>query len=190
MTPEWINAGAALLTFLVVAATAYAALQQMRHLRTGNQTAALLDLTREQRDTLYQASQTYVYNRLARDLETAEARAGVDGPTWTGPTREALRVMQFYEELGALVFADALELGLVLRYFQVADDWKKIENLVLILRRQRGASAWEMFEALAMAELAYIAKHGDTWYPRGIARTSAVDPWLAIDRGNDTARSA
>ncbi len=190
MTPEWINAGAALLTFLVVAATAYAALQQMRHLRTGNQTAALLDLTREQRDTLYQVSQTYVYTQLAHDLEDAESRAGLTGSAWTGPTREALRFLQFYEELGALVFSGALELGLVLRYFQAADDWRRVESLVLVLRRQRGPSAWEMFEALGMAEAQYVAKHGDTWYPNGIPRTSAVDPWLAVDGRSNTARSA
>jgi hypothetical protein len=190
MTPEWINAGASLMTLLVVALTAYAALQQMRHLRTGNQTAALLELVREQRDEQYQSSRDYVYGRLASDLEDPVVRAAIDGPVWSGPTRQALRFLQFYEELGALVFANALELGLVLRYFQAADDWRRVEAFVLVFRRKRGPSVWEMFEALGMAEAQYIAKHGDTWYPSGVLRTSAVDRWLEIDRGSDPARSA
>lgn len=182
MTPEWINAGASLATLLVVALAAYAALQQMRHLRSGNQTAALLSLIGETRDESYRSSQAYVRTQLARDLEDAEIRADAEAITWTGPTRQALQFLRFYEAIGSLVFSGALELGLVLRYFLVAHEWRQVEPLVLVIRRRSGASLFEMFEALAMAEERYVAAHGDSWYPRGLSRTSAVDQWLAIDK--------
>ena len=186
MTPDWINAGASLVTLLVVALAAYAALQQMRHLRSGNQTAALLSLIGELRDESYLASQAYVMTQLAHDLDDPENRAGAEAATWTGPTRQALRYLRFYEALGSLVFSGALELDLVLRYFLVAHDWQQVEPLVLVIRRRAGPSLFEMFEALAMAEARYIAQHGDSWYPRGLPRTTAVDQWLAVDRRSST----
>lgn len=171
-----------MVTLLVVALAAYAALQQMRHLRSGNQTAALLSLIGELRDESYLASGAYVTTQLAHDLDDPENRAGAEAATWTGPTRQALRYLRFYEALGSLVFSGALELDLVLRYFLVAHDWQQVEPLVLVIRRRAGPSLFEMFEALAMAEARYVAQHGDSWYPRGLPRTSAVDQWLAVDR--------
>lgn len=190
MRPEWINAAAGLVTLVVVATAAYAALQQMRHLRMGNQTAALLALVGEQRDPRFHASSLYVSTQLAVDLENAELRARAADGAPTGPAREALRYLQFFEALGSLVFSNAMDIDVVLRYFAVDDAWQKVEPLVLISRRRQVSSLWEMFEALAMAERQYIAKHGDSWYPKRLPRSGAVDKWLAVDRGNDSARSA
>lgn len=182
MTPEWLTAAASALTLVVVAITAYAALRQIKHMRSGNQVAALLPIIEKYQTAEVQASLQYALASLATDLESPAARSGVVGRPVSGPARAALAVFNFYESVGALVAAGALELQLVLRYFTLPSDlWEIGEDFIALSRRSRGPEVFENFEALVAMERAYAKARGTSRYPRGLPHVILRDRWLQVD---------
>ncbi len=120
MNAEWLSGAASLATLLVVAITAYAALRQMRHMRSGNQVAALLPLIAEYRSSTIRESLNYVLSGLDVDLNDEQTRAGVQTIPTAGPAVKARAVLNFYESCGALICARVLDLELLLRYFTLS----------------------------------------------------------------------
>lgn len=174
MTPEWLTAYASVATLLVVAITAYAALRQIRHLRSGNQVAALLPLI-EHYD-LVRESLRYVRSGLAADLEDPATRVQLATLPRSGPALQALPGLNFYEKLGALVVPGTIDLEVALRYFDLPSElWAKSARCIAVVRRTGGNEIFENFEALAQLERAYIAKRGSSLFPRHLSRLPLVD---------------
>lgn len=174
MVPEWVTAYASLATLLVVAITAYAALRQIRHLRSGNQVAALLPLI-EHYDSVLE-SLRYVRSDLARDLDDPEVRIQLATLPRSGPAARALPALNFYEKLGALVVPGTIDLQVALRYFDLPSDlWAKSTRCIAIVRRAGGDAVLENFEAMAQLERAYTAKHGSSLFPRHLSRWPLED---------------
>src|SRR5579864_7837298 len=122
MSPEWLAAASSLATLFVIGLTAYAAMRQMSHLRSGNQVAALLPLTEKYQTPEIQESLDYVIGKLNSDLQDPTVRAGLLDRPSSGPARQANKIFNFYESVGALVCARALDLQLVLRYFTLPSE--------------------------------------------------------------------
>lgn len=182
MTPEWLTAAFSAATPFVVGVTAYAALRQIRHMRSGNQVAALLPMTEKYQSSAIQASMSYVLTSLRSDLESAEVRAGIVATPMTGPARNALALFNFYETLGALVTAGTLDLELVLRYFTLPSDvWEAGADFIALSRRDSRPEVFENFEALVAMERAYAKVHGTSRYPRHLPHIDAPDRWLHVD---------
>lgn len=177
MTPEWLTAISALATLIVVGITAFAALRQIRHMRSGNQVAALLPLIERYRETEVQASLNYVLRSLRDDLEDADVRAGIRAIPINGKASQALVVFNFYESAGALVCAGALDLGLVLRYFNTPlDMWTVGEQYLALTRESRGDEVFENFEAMVVLQQEYEKRHGISMYPKGLRRLTLPAP--------------
>lgn len=171
MSPEWVAAASSLLTLVVIGVTAYAAMRQMAHLRSGNQVAALLPLTEKYQTPEIQESLDYVVGRLNEDLRDPAARAGVMARPSAGPARKANKAFNFYESVGALVCAHALDLQLVMRYFTLPSEmWEIGGDFIALTRSTRGNEVFENFEALVALQLAYEKHHGSSLYPRGLPR--------------------
>lgn len=183
MSAEWLTAVSALLTLFVVGVTAYAALRQIKHMRSGNQVAALLPLAEKYQTPDIQESLQYVMNgSLRRDLEDPAARRGAENVPASGVTRKAMTVMNFYESVGALVAARVLDLELVLRYFTLPSDmWQLAGDYIAITRRKRGPDIFENFEAMVAMERRYTAKHGSSLYPKGLPRIPVADSYGVED---------
>src|SRR5579864_7561059 len=103
MSPEWLAAFSSLATLFVIGLTAYAALRQISHLRSGNQVAALLPLTEKYQTPEIQDSLDYVIGKLSSDLRDPAVREGLRARPVSGPARQANKVFNFYESVGALV---------------------------------------------------------------------------------------
>ncbi len=171
MSPEWLAAVSSLATLFVIGLTAYAAMRQMSHLRSGNQVAALLPLTEKYQTPEIQESLDYVIGTLNSDLQDPVVREGVRARPSAGPTRKANKVFNFYESVGALVCARALDLQLVLRYFTLPSEmWETGSEFIALSRSTRGNEVFENFEALVAMQLAYEKRHGTSLYPRGLPR--------------------
>lgn len=182
MSAEWLTAAASAVTMIVIAVTAYAALRQIRHMRSGNQVAALLPLIAEYQRPEMQQSLNYVLETLAKDLEDPAVRAGVVSVPARGPSREAMRVLNFYESVGALVCARVLDLELILRYFTLPSDlWTLTVDYIALTRRSRGPEIFENLEAMVALELAYAKRHGTSRFPKHLARLDVPDRYLASD---------
>jgi hypothetical protein len=161
-------------TLLVVAITAYAALRQMRHMRSGNQVAALLPLIEQYRSEEIVRSQQYVLGQMQFDLEDEANRRGVMAIPTVGPTRAALPLLNFYESCGALVNAGVIDLELLLRYFTLPSEiWAIAEDSIALARLTRGDEVFENFEAMVALEQRFAARRGTSLYPKNLPRVSA-----------------
>ena len=183
MSPEWVAAASALATLFVIGVTAYAGLRQIRHMRSGNQVAALLPLTEKYQTAEMQESLQYVLSgTVNRDLQDREVRRGAESIPSSGASRKAMDILNFYESVGALVTARVLDIELVLRYFTLPSDmWELSSDYIAITRRRRGPEIFENLEALVALERRYTAKHGSSLYPKHLPRIPLTDPFAAED---------
>jgi len=181
MIPEWLTALASVGTFLVVAITAFAALRQIRHMRSGNQVAALLPLIEKYEAT--RESRDYVMRSLQLDLNDRTVRAGVMAVPAEGPARQAIPFLNFYESVGALVAVEVLDLDLVLRYFfpTPSEVWANASGFIAISRRTSGPEIFENLEALVVMQEDYERRHGTSVYPRGLRHLDPPDRWRSDD---------
>lgn len=185
MSAEWLTAISAFATLFVIALTAYAALRQIKHMRSGNQVAALLPLTEKYQTLEMQESMKYVLSgSLQQDLRDRQHRLGAETIPASGVTREAMAILNFYESVGALVAARVLDLDLVLRYFTLPSEiWQVASDYIAVTRRRRGPDIFENLEAMVALERRYTAKHGSSLYPKGLARIDLHDSFAAEDGG-------
>lgn len=175
MSSDWISAAASFATLVVVAITAYAAIRQMRHMRSGNQVAALLPLIDQYRSAEMQTSMEYVLRQLNEDLKSEENRAGVRARPAEGPCRAATAILNFYESCGALVCARVIDLELLLRYFTLPSElWQIGGSFIILIRQTRGDEVFENFEAMVALEQKYSRRHGTSLYPKGLPRVPPV----------------
>jgi len=184
MTAEWLTGISAFLTLFVVALTAYAALRQIKHMRSGNQVAALLPLAEKYQTVEMQESLQYILSgELSIDLNDPVARRGAESVPASGVLRKAMPVLNFYESVGALATAGVLDLELILRYFTLPSDlWEVAGDYIAIARRKRGPEIFENFEAMVALERRYTARHGSSLYPKGLQRINLQDSF-AVDDG-------
>ncbi|HEY8320479.1 MAG TPA: hypothetical protein VIG46_01635 [Candidatus Baltobacteraceae bacterium] len=177
MSAEWLTAIASLLTLVIFAVAAFAALRQIRHMRSGNQVAALLPLVERYREAEVQASLNYVLSSLRTDMEDPEVRDGVRAIPVHGKATAALGIFNFYESIGALVCANTLDLELVLRYFNTPlDMWTIGEQYIAVSRETRGDEVFENFEAMVVLQQDFERRHGVSMYPKGMRRLVLPPP--------------
>ncbi|HEY8320478.1 MAG TPA: hypothetical protein VIG46_01630 [Candidatus Baltobacteraceae bacterium] len=171
MSAEWLTAIASLLTLVVVAVAAFAALRQIRHMHSANQVAALLPLTEKYSESAMRASLDYAIGELRKDLEDPEVRAGVLARPAYGKARAAMPIFNFYESVGALVRAGTLDLFLVLLYFTTPGEmWEIGEDYIALTREGRGQEIFENFEALVILQRRYERRRGTSLFPRNMQR--------------------
>ena len=177
--PEWVTTIVPVVTLLVVAVTAYAALRQIGHLRAANETLAILELNKAANTPEYEESRRYVHWQLSKDIKD-EATLKLylqphDGDR--GPIARAAPYCDFFEEVGGLVFTGAINLEIVMRSFDFEYAWKDARALVRLERQYIGNDViYEMFEALAMTQRRYIQRRGTgSFYPAGLPRDPAMN---------------
>lgn len=172
---EWVTTIVPVVTLLVVAATAYAALRQIGHLRTANETLAFLELNKAANTPQFEQSRRYVHWQLSKDIDDPVMRQlylqPQDGDR--GPIARAAPYCDFFEEVGGLVFTGAINLEIVMRSFDFEYAWKDGRALARLERQHRGGDPriYEMFEALAMTQRQYRERRGtSSFYPLGLRR--------------------
>ncbi|HZV78415.1 MAG TPA: DUF4760 domain-containing protein [Candidatus Binatus sp.] len=191
MSLEVLNTTGTLLTVVIVAATAVAALVQMRHLRTGNQITALLTIGEKFQDERFREAQYLVNHSIASALQDPAFRAFVVSrtrftnappdvpPEYVRLHQSARLVGNFFEELGNLVKNRVVDYDLFMDHYcsNVAGSWKVLENYIAILREATGdLGLWDNFEDLTVRAREFLAKYPTT-YPPGVPRIAISNPW-------------
>lgn len=182
MSLELINAVASLLTVCIIAATAIAAMAQLRHLRAGNQISAMLSIGEELSAERFVAAGQLVRRRLPDLVDDPEYRSynaarDAGGYPKNNADFEELRtalntICNAFEELGILVKNGIVDAGLFLdRYSWVIHGWWSLtEKSVADAREATGQVAvWENFEYLAVMARDWMRTHPST-FPKGMAR--------------------
>jgi hypothetical protein len=189
MSLELVNTLATFGTFFVIAATAIAALVQLRHARSSNHIAALNEL-RESMDTSnFQAASQFVRGQLSAKLQDPAFRYQLGVPAArTDEARAFMRTLNmvgnFYESLGVLVKAGSVEQELVIQIWatNIIEDWDKLVSCTAIYRRTSGPVLWENFEYLAVLAQDWMAANPNGTYPAGARRLELKDEWLETDK--------
>jgi hypothetical protein len=188
MSFEVINTLATCGTFLVIAATAIAAIIQLRHLRCSNQIAALNEVCEPILSTDFLA--TWVVGKtLALKLRDPAFRYEL---AWRSARTDENRPLigkiyllgNTYENMGILVSAGLVDRELVLKMWasSVVSDWETIAPATVILRRLGGADLWENFEYLTVLSQDWLANHPKGSYPPDMRRIELKDEWLEADQ--------
>lgn len=172
MSLEAWSTAASIGTFVVIAATAGAALVQLRHLRSSNQIAAITKL----QDTLESERMTlarrFVNEQVPKLLADPAGRSKLGAAVLSSELEAVRHVGNFFNLVGTFV-----RLGIVDRDIAVGlwdgialNTWRQLEAVVMIRREVYSPGAWCDFEYLAVLSQESIARTGGDYYPRGMRR--------------------
>jgi hypothetical protein len=188
MSLELVNTLATFGTFVVIAATAIAAIFQLRHARSSNHIAALNELRETQESPHFREASDFVSAALPAKLQDPAFRNQLLVPrARTDEVRPLLAklttVGNYYEGMGVLVRTGMVDLTLVMEMFSELIDaaWTRIAPATAIYRR-RSSGIYENFEYLAVMAEDWAAAHPHGTYPAGIRRKEIKDEWLEADK--------
>lgn len=181
MTAEWVSAYAAIGTLLVIAATAFAALVQLRHIRSANQLSGLLHFTTVFESNEIQHANVFIARELPAKLREPQFLQGLLETNTDRREHPELRVCDFLEQQGSYIKFGMIEKGqyidLVGAY--VKSMWDALQPVVALRRVARNSGAmYENFEYLASIAAAYNAKPQS--FPRGVPALMDERRWREL----------
>jgi hypothetical protein len=189
MSLELVNTLATFGTFFVIAATAIAAIVQLRHARSSNQIAAFNELRETAQKPDFQVAEQFVQTKLSELLQDPAFRYQLGHPSARTDENRPVdaninAVGNFYEGMGALVRAGLIDTELVLQIYcdRVMGAWERLAPVGAIARRRIGDALWENFEYLTVLAQDWIAAHPKGTYPAGVRRIDLKDEWLDADK--------
>ncbi|HMD02133.1 MAG TPA: hypothetical protein VKG44_04125 [Candidatus Baltobacteraceae bacterium] len=171
MPYEAVSAFAALGTLLVIAASAIAALVQLRHLRQSNQLSGLLSVLELFQDEHFHALIDFVRTDLSKRMEDPDFRAGLEEIPVDRREHPEFHVAEMYEEIGSYVRSGLIDETLFLQghWFNVLLYWRLLQPAIAICRKSR-PFVFENFEYLAARAHAWRESHPAGNYPAGVPR--------------------
>lgn len=175
MPAEWVTAAGTVGTFLVIAASAIAALIQLRHTRGSNQIIALTEIreTLESRD--FREAQRFVsFDLPARLVDPQETlRIAKPQSQFEAEYQAIDTVANFFENLGVFVKNRIIDRDLALDMWSyvILRNWNALAPIVTFVRADLQAPAiWENFEYLALQATKWQSTHGDASFLTGSDR--------------------
>src|SRR5437868_1592391 len=102
MSPEWLTAIGTIGTFVVIAASAAAALFQLRHMRGSNQILALTEVRETIESANFQAAELFI-SSLTKRFDDPAVREGLLAPFFPLEFQPVRYVANFFETFGAFV---------------------------------------------------------------------------------------
>lgn len=183
MSLEVLNTAGTLLTALVITATAIAALGQLRHMRTANQIAAMLNIGEHFTREDFKIAEELVVHRLAPAMADpgfpAYVISFVRDPAPAAVSQEfvelrraAVLIGNTYEELGILVKTGIVDKELFLdRYCSVIErSWNRLADFTALTRESSDdPGIWENFEYVTVLSQDWLKNFPST-YPKGVRR--------------------
>lgn len=188
MSLEAWSTAASIGTFIVIGATAVAALIQLRHMRAGNQLTGLLDVLGRVEDPMFNMYTDRAKRLLEEELPSADYRRSIQQGRFAREDNPWLNLLNSYEWVGSLVkhrlipeepFMDVYSGRLLLA-------WSIVEPVVAIARRRGDTSLWENFEFLVVRAKEWERMFPNGAYPPRVPRLQITDRWLAEDRALGT----
>ncbi|HET9392503.1 MAG TPA: DUF4760 domain-containing protein [Candidatus Rubrimentiphilum sp.] len=186
MSPEVWTAVGSLVSAVVIAATAIAALIQIRQLRTGNAINAMLTLRSNFSDAQFSDAMDVLRgSSLATAMQDPSFRAFVarrapaPSDAATKLYRAYVHVANWYEVLGAMVLQNVLTMRAVGdTYANVVNyAWTLCEPAIIYMRAvRRDQTIFEAFECLTVLSRQWMRDHPSV-YPPGVPRIAAANKY-------------
>lgn len=173
-------------TFAVIAATAIAALIQLRHMRTGNQLNAMLTLMEMWDTPEMQGHIQYMRTTLQDKLKDPTFLAQYRERGVSRATHQELLVADFWEQIGTFMKYRLVDERAWLDILspQVLRAWDDLEPAIAAMRERFGPAAFENFEYMAVRARLWQERYPDGVYPAGqprmadLKRTPSAPPAL------------
>ncbi len=179
MSQESLSTVAAIGTFVVIAATAIAAIVQLRHLRAQNQLTGLLTVLARVEDPQFNewvdGARETIKSRLP---DPGYRRAILDG-TFERRDNPWLNLANSYDWVGSLVKHNLIPEESLLDVYagRVIQAWDIIAGVVPLMRRRLGPAVWENFEFLVVQARKWNAQNPEGAYPKGVPRLQIDVTW-------------
>lgn len=183
MTFEVVNTIASIGTLLVIAATAIAALGQLRHMRGSNQIDALTECREVMESEKFQRATRFIAHELPTLLEDPKTRDALANL----PAPESLRAIpsvgNFFESMGGFVKHGIIDADIACDLWAgiVVGSWSRLKPALAIMRRKAGPGLWENFEYLASISEEWIERYPAGRYPSRRKRLLVDDTWRSDD---------
>ena len=184
MSLELWNTVATIGTFLVITATALAAIVQLRHMRGSNQITVLTELRAAQQTPEFLKAVHYVYSELPSRLEDPAFRYQLaNRVARTVENNEQISYVEivgdYYENVGVFAKTGLVDRRLLLDIHAavVLDAWNALLDVTAILRSHYGRSIYENFEYLAVLSENWTSAHPDGSYPKNVRRIDVPNKW-------------
>jgi len=190
MPLEFITTLSNAATLVILLGGAIAAVVQFRHVRTGNELAAVLAIERSFAEPELQSALVYVQHDLATTLAQPAYRSELAARGYIDPrVHPEMVVCNWFNEMGTMVAGHFLNedvffdsFGRLVEYY-----WRRLSPAIALLRRERGTGQYASFEFLVYRAERWRHNHRDGTYPPALPRMPIIDPWAAIDREGDGA---
>jgi hypothetical protein len=166
VTLEAWNTAAAVGTFVVIAASAIAALAQLRHLRTSNQLSGLLSVFAMLQDPSVRELVNFVRHDLPDRMKDEKFRATLLENPIDRRKHPELYLCDMYNHIGSFVRSGLIDEDTYLQtdWYNVNLYWGLLAETIAITRASR-PHIFENFEYLASRANAWMEKHPHGDYP-------------------------
>lgn len=190
MSLELVNTFGTLLTVAIIAATAIAAMVQLRHLRAGNQINAMLSISNQFDAKEFRDAAHLVRHKLDSALEdpayrdyVAARNLQIPMPTVPEDYRALADATNLvgntYEELGILVKKGIIDRDIFMDRYSgvIRGSWGRLVRALGWMRAVTNEPRiWENFEYLVVLAQDFARERGST-YPKGVRRLEVPCPW-------------
>lgn len=179
MNWEEISALSTFGTLLVIAASAIAAVVQLRHMRSGNQINATLGLFDKWAGPEARKLQAYVFSgEVEKKLEDPAYRAGLMRMPIDRVAYPEVSYIDFWESLGSMFKLRYFEERAFMESggFTAIMAWERMMPVIAIIRRKRGPTVYDNFEYMVSRAIIWEVKNPDT-FPKDAPRLPSIDPY-------------
>ena len=172
MSLELIASLAAVGTFVVIAASAVAALIQLRHLRTSNQLNGLLTMMQMWETLHIQGHYRYVFKELPEKLKDPAFLTEAKTAPLSRDDHPELLVADYWEQVGTYMKYGLIDerSWLDIAGSQARLAWNALEPVIIAARTRAGPAAFENFEYIAVRARLWEQRYPDGNWPRNQPR--------------------
>lgn len=180
MNWEELGALSTFATLIVIAASAVAAVVQLRHMRSANTIVGFLGFmdrwaSPQAREL---AARVLVGDGLERRLADPAYRQELAAGITDTIAHPEIQYMDFWESLGMLVKLGYFDEPAVMESggsFCIR-AWQRLMPVIAIMRRSRGPLSYDNFEFLVARAMLWERKHPKGIYPSGTPHLPVIDP--------------
>jgi hypothetical protein len=179
-----VNLFIALATLLVLSAAAIAALVQLRHIRSSNESNTFSTALELWFTPSVQRGLGFIQHDLAAKMDDPAFRGELDAQGGVDHERHPeLNVLDYFDNLGIYVVLGTVREGLILQAAAqlIATLWETLSPTIAIMRRKRGKQLYASFEYLAWRARLWNKRYPDGYTPSGFTRLPNPDVWRTAD---------
>ena len=189
MSSDQLSAFASVGTFIVIGVTAIAAVIQLRHLRSGNQAAAVQTLFASYEGAELRDAFQFVRTELADRMKDPQFRLELRRGQVDRLRHPEIKILNLFDEWGVYYRHGVIDRQVFMQVWGgiVVRFWHQLEPVIALLADPvEGNTAFQQFEYVAAQAQRWLEKHPEGDYPRGAHRMPLVDAWRDVDSGPAT----